>query len=112
MNPVSPVIPGVSESYEILLGANQPQYIPVPVVLAEGDEKRMYSRWEFTEEERAIIADGGSLLYAQLTFGHPFQPVCFEIVRKKKPSPVQIMDNMIDGCLCNGVGCVRCCGPS
>jgi hypothetical protein len=64
MKPVSPVMPGFSEPYEFLLAKDQKQYLPIPTVLAEGDEKRMYSRWEFSEEERQIIADGGSLLFS------------------------------------------------
>ena len=84
MKPVSPVMPGFSEPYEFLLAENQPEYLPTPTVLAEGDDKRMYSRWEFTDEERAVIADGGSLLFSQLTFGGQFQPVCFQIVTKEK----------------------------
>ena len=86
MKPVSPVMPGFSEPYEFLLAKDQPEYLPIPTVLAEGDDKRMYSRWEFTDEERAAIADGGgSLLFSQLTFGGQFQPVCFQIVTKETP---------------------------
>ena len=107
MKPVSPVMPGFSEPYEFLLAKDQKQYTPIPTVVAEGDDKRFYSRWEFTDEEREKIARGGSLLYSQLTFGNPFQPICFEVVTKE---PIRKMDE--DDCLCNGRGCVRCCGPS
>ena len=94
MKPVSPVFPGLSEPYEFLLAKDQPQYNPIPTVLAEGDEKRFYSRWEFSDEERGIIADGGSLLFSQLTFGNLFQPVCLQIVAKEGDGGpvVQIMD--------------------
>jgi len=82
MKPVSPVMPGFSEPYEFVIAEDQPQYVPLPVVLVEGDEHRMISRWEFTDEERAVIAAGGDLLFHQLTFGKPFQPVCFNIITK------------------------------
>lgn len=106
MKPVPSIMPGFSEPYEFLLAKDQPEYLPIPTVLEEGEDHKMYSRWEFSDKERAIIAEGGSLLYSQLTFGNPFQPIFFQIERK----PVQIMDD--DKCLCNGIGCVRCCGPS
>ena len=84
MKPVSPVMPGFSEPYEFVLAENQPEYIPLPVVLVEGDDHRMYSRWEFSVEERGLIADGGSLLLSQMTFGHRFQPVSLQIVSKEE----------------------------
>jgi hypothetical protein len=83
MKPVSPVMPGFSEPYEFLLAKDQPEYLPIPTVLTDGDDKRMSSRWEFTDEERATIANGGSLLFSQFTFGRPFQPVYFQIVSKE-----------------------------
>jgi len=90
MKPVSPVMPGYSEPYEFILAKDQPEYVPLPVVLIEGEEKRLASRWEFTEEERKLIAEGGSLLLQQLTFGPPFQPVAMEVVSKEMS--VQKMD--------------------
>jgi len=79
MKPVSPVIPGHEES-EHILAKNQPQYQPLPVLVTGDEERRMISRWEFTDEERDLIASGGSLLVQQLTFGNLFQPVAFSIV--------------------------------
>lgn len=105
MKPVSPVIKGFKK-YEILVGEGQPQYLPIPSVVFEGEEKRVCSRWEFSDHERNEIARGGSLLYSQLTFGNLFQPMYFQIVEKEIDPPEQYE------CLCNGRGCVRCCGPS
>lgn len=82
MRPVSPVMPGFSEPYEFVLAANQPEYEPLPCVLLEGDDKGMISRWEFSDSEREVIAEGGSLLLNQLTFGQLFQPVSLRIVGK------------------------------
>lgn len=78
MKPISPVIKGY-EGYEILLAENQKQYVPIPTIVAEGDDKRFISRWEFTQDERDLIAKGGTLVFQQLTFGYDFQPVCFQV---------------------------------
>jgi hypothetical protein len=83
MKPVSPVIKGFEE-HEFLLAKDQKQYLPIPTLVAEGDEKSFISRWEFTPEEKELIAAGGTLLYHQLTFGNDFQPICFEIVGPKE----------------------------
>lgn len=83
MRPVSPVMPGFSEPFEFLLAKDQPEYLPIPTILAEGDDKRFYSRWEFSDEERALVSSGGSLLFCQLTFGLPFQPINFQIISKE-----------------------------
>ena len=117
MKPVSPVMPGFSEPYEFLLAENQKQYLPIPTVVTDEEEKRFWSRWEFTEDERRKITEGGSLILQQLTFGHPFQPVAFIVVSKERndPAPLNGIINhytLDDKCLCNGVGCARCCGPS
>lgn len=112
MKPISPVIKGF-EKYEIQVGEGQKQHIPVPTIVSENSdmpgEKRFISRWDFTPEERELIAGGGSLLFQQLVFGTDlFNPVCFSV--EPKQESVRIMDE--DGCLCNGRGCVHCCGPS
>ncbi len=105
MKPVSPVVPGLEE-FEFKLAENQPHYDPLPTLMIEGEEKRFMSRWEFSDDDRRLIAEGGCLILQQLTFGHPFQPVAFSIV----PKPVETKTD--DSCLCNGVGCARCCGPA
>ena len=101
MKPVSPVIKGF-EQHEIILAKDQPQYIPLPTLVVEGDEKRMISRWEFSDLEREQIAKGASLLLEQLTFGSLYHPIALSIMDKPK---VQITD---ESCLCNGVGCNHC----
>ena len=78
MKPVSPVIKGY-ERYEVQVGAGQPQYIPIPTLIKDSDERRFISRWEFTELEREQVAAGGSLVLQQLTFGERFQPVAMYI---------------------------------
>jgi hypothetical protein len=82
MKPVSPVIPG-QEEFEHVLAKNQPQYQALPVLVTGDEERRMTSRWEFTDEERGLIASGGSLLVQQLTFGNLFQPLVLSVVQSE-----------------------------
>lgn len=56
MEPVSPVIPGYTET---IFAKDQPEYIPLPV-LQDGKGKRL-SRFKFTDEERKLIAEGADL---------------------------------------------------
>ncbi len=104
MKPVSPVIPGY-EDKEFLLAKDQPEYIPVPTIVSPGEDVRFWSRWEFTDEEREKISNGGSLVYQQLTFGNPFQPIAFLVISKEELNPSIAEER----CLCNGVGCNHCC---
>lgn len=78
MLPVSPVIPG-AEEYECVLGADQPEYIPLPCLRIASDPGPVITRWRFTDEERLAIAGGADLVFTQLTFGHPFSPVHLQV---------------------------------
>ena len=88
MKPVSPVVPGF-EDLEVRVGEGQPEYIPVPTLIEGSDERRFISRWEFSEDERKLIAAGGSLIFHQLTFGEKFQPIAMYI------EPVQETENQL-----------------
>ena len=113
MRPTTPVKAGL-EKWEIVLAEDQPEYIPLPVLVQSGPEKRMTSRWSLSAEERQKVANGADIFLQQLTFGHPFQPVALGLEEDffTPPEPSRPYNHIIDGCLCNGVGCVRCCGPS
>lgn len=76
--PISPVVPGL-EPYEIIIGENQPQYTPLPVLRGRGPMYAMMSRWKPTDEERQMIANGADIYISQQTFGHSFQPTCVVI---------------------------------
>ena len=54
MVPVSPVMPG-SESIEILLGKDQPEYSPLPAVYLDNEKRPMITRWRLSSVERAAI---------------------------------------------------------
>lgn len=61
----------------IVLGANQPEYIPLPA--ARSADGLVLTEWEFTAEELAAILNGGRLRLWTYTFDQPFQPVMLEI---------------------------------
>ena len=79
MRPVSPVMPG-SKPIEIMIGAGQPEYIPLPAVYLDTTQRPMVTRWRLTDEERFAISAGADIVLQQLTFRHPFQPVNLQVV--------------------------------
>jgi hypothetical protein len=79
MTPVSPVMPG-SEPIEVVLGENQPEYVPLPAVYLDTVARPMITRWRLSVEEREAVAAGADIVLQQLTFRQPFQPVNLQIV--------------------------------
>lgn len=77
MKPVTPVLKGL-EQYEIILATSH-NTNPCLLLYTEGEEKRVITRWRFSDEEREEISKGADLILEQLTFGHPFQPVCLSV---------------------------------
>jgi hypothetical protein len=71
-------MPG-SEPIEIVLGKDQPEYVPLPVVYLDSPSVPMLSRWRLSDEERKAIAEGADVVLTQLTFGFRFQPVNLQI---------------------------------
>ena len=72
-------------SREVVFGADQPEYVPLPALLfADG---KILIEWTFTPEERAAIARGENLrhwIWKHPTCsqcGHPrlFEPVLLEV---------------------------------
>jgi hypothetical protein len=78
MIPVSPVLPG-SESIEVIFGANQPEYEPLPAVYLDNAARPVITRWRLTDEERTDIANGCDIVLTQLTFCAPFQPIHIQL---------------------------------
>lgn len=79
--PVSPVMPG-SESIEVVLAKDQPEYNPLPVVYLDTESRAMISRWRLTQEERLAVGFGADIILTQLTFGNPFQPVHLQVCER------------------------------
>lgn len=82
-NPASPVVPGL-ESHEVTYAKEQPEYLPLPSLRSPAG--KVMTRWEFTPEERELIADGADLYLTLWTFNQPLQPVQLE-VHAKNPNP-------------------------
>lgn len=83
MQPVSPVMPG-SESIEIVYGANQEEYIPLPAVYLDTPSRPVITRWRLTDEERTKIAEGADIVLTLLSFSTPENP------RPLTPSHLQV----------------------
>jgi hypothetical protein len=80
MTPQSPVVEGL-EPYEILLGADQPQYLPLPVLRSPAPQYAVMSRWVPTAEERKLIAEGADIYLTLFTFGADYPPTQIHIMR-------------------------------
>jgi hypothetical protein len=65
MNPVRPVLPGTepdSRLRALNVGETQAEYGTLPAIVFQSDQGvATLSRWEFTDEERARIANGECL---------------------------------------------------
>jgi hypothetical protein len=79
MTAVSPVMPG-SEPIEVVLGKDQPEYMPLPAVYLDTPSRPMITRWRLSDEEREAVANGADIVLQQLTFRSPFQPINVQIV--------------------------------
>jgi len=72
-------MPG-SESIEIVLGKDQPEYLDLPAVYLECESRPMVTRWRLTPEEREMVVNGADIVLQQMTFKNPFQPVNLQVV--------------------------------
>ena len=79
-DPVSPVVPGL-EPYEIVLAKNQPEYRPLPILVGRRPLYSAMARWQLTDEERRLIAEGADVYVSQMTFGHGYQPSLVTIAK-------------------------------
>lgn len=79
MTPISPVVVG-QEHNEIVFAKDQPEYTPLHVLMLKGDTRAVVSRWRLSVDDLIAINNGADIVLTQLTFGHPLQPVNFQIV--------------------------------
>jgi hypothetical protein len=79
MKPVSPVMPG-SQGIEVIYGANQHEYEPLPAVYLDTPSRPVLSRWHLTMEERSAVAAGADIVLTLLTFGNPITPSHLQVV--------------------------------
>lgn len=69
-----PVFDGM-QKLEVVYAKDQPQYIPLRVLMSGGRERKATSRWTLTPEQRKAIADGADIFLQQMTFGQSLQPI-------------------------------------
>lgn len=74
-------MPG-SEDIEIVLGKDQPEYLPLPAVYIDSPSRPMITRWRLSEQERLDIMAGADVMLYQLTFHNPFQPATLQVCRR------------------------------
>lgn len=74
MDAVSPVRPG-SAAVEVVLGKDQPEYLPLPAVFFDAPECPYVTRWRLSDAEREQGARWADIVLTQLTFRRGFQPV-------------------------------------
>ena len=59
----------------IVFGANQPEYRPLPALKINGPEGEVITCWQMTDEEIEAIVQNKCIYFKQLTFNGPLQPI-------------------------------------
>ena len=68
----------------VVYGAEQPEYVPLPAERRQGPSGEIVTCWELNPTEKMIIQETGKIWLSVLTFGQPLQPV---LVSVDKPEP-------------------------
>lgn len=68
----------------VVFGAKQPEYIPLPAEYRGGKSGEILTCWELSPEELKRLQETGKLWLGVLTFGQPLQPVYLAV---DKPEP-------------------------
>jgi hypothetical protein len=90
MESISPVYNENFVECETVVALDQPEYKPIIALHIENVGASLV-RFEFTEEERRLIAEGADLIVCELTFNRPFTPIGLEITPKgQKPNMVDL----------------------
>lgn len=69
-----PVVEGL-EDQEVIYAKDQPQYIPLRTLKANGHMGQVVSRWTLTPEQRKAVAEGADIFLEISTFHQPLQPI-------------------------------------
>ena len=78
MKPESPVIRGHNFP-ETIIAKDQPEYLPLPVIVTGAENKTILSRWTMEESEKSTVSRTGKLYINLLHFGHDVPSVTFQI---------------------------------
>lgn len=69
-----PVVDGL-EKQEVVYAKDQPQYLPLPSLQADGPMGAVLTRWTLTPEQRKAVAEGADIFLELSTFRQPLQPI-------------------------------------
>ncbi len=69
-----PVFEGL-EHREVVYAKDQPEYIPLRTLVSAGPDRKVLSRWTFTDKQREVVAKGADVFLELSTFGKPLQPI-------------------------------------
>lgn len=68
------------EGANIVFGANQPEYIPLPAErVGKPETGQINTCWELSPDELKQIQETGKIWVSLLTFGQPLQPVLVSV---------------------------------
>ena len=77
----------------VVYGANQPEYIPLPALLKENGE--IWTCWKLSLEDLKRIQETGVIWLSMLTFNQPLQPVLLSPDCPYQTEPFEISDETI-----------------
>ena len=72
----------------IVFGANQPEYQPLPAeFVGKPETGQINTCWELSPDELKQIQETGKIWVSILTFGQPLQPVLVSVYKPKPYDP-------------------------
>lgn len=66
--------PTTFEGHNIVLGKNQPQYLPLPALRCDDTNGTVWTCWELDANDIGDVLNHRRLWVGQLSFGKPFSP--------------------------------------
>lgn len=91
MRSISPVYNEELVECEQVIALDQPEYLPLVTLTVPNFGGPCLARYEFTDEERKLIAEGADLVVVELLFGGPYTPMSLEVTPKgEKPTMIDI----------------------
>jgi len=91
MHSISPVYNEECVPAEQVIALDQPEYLPLVTLRVPEFGDICLARYEFTDEERKLIADGADLVVSEMLFGGSYTPMALEVTPKNtKPTMIDI----------------------
>ena len=77
------------EGANVVFGANQPEYIPLPAERRGNPQTgEVLTCWKLTTDELKTIQETGQIWLSLLTFGQPLQPVILAVEKPGIYDPI------------------------